>query len=241
MRRSVARNCRSMRYSWHDSDCRGRTGMGEWKAGEQATSKANAAWQRLLDSFGDSLLRKFGDTPPQEWERELTRLTEYQIDRAFRRMNARGLTSPPTLPQFLRLARSVVEEDDPPQAAPYRALEHAELNRWEAAGTEHLVNYLRRQVAKDLAYFGPTPSVAALRSPGPLRCAPTLHRNVQRFVAARDAWVADMQDLDKANGERGVDPALQQATWSDYIQRAESALQPAQEGEREAPTDQISL
>jgi hypothetical protein len=61
----------------------------------------------LLGCFGDALLRKFGAQPPQEWVGAIGALNQRQIERGMRRLLFGWKGGPPSLPDFMRLCRTI--------------------------------------------------------------------------------------------------------------------------------------
>lgn len=78
-------------------------------------SDANAAgelWVRFAGMFGaETLSRKYGDRPPEEWVKVIGKLRRPEFERGLRRMLHSGKPHIPTLPEFLRLCREVGGDD----------------------------------------------------------------------------------------------------------------------------------
>ena len=84
-------------------------------------SRADIVWRHLAQMFGgDSLARKFGEAPPEDWARLLGRLSEHELSRGLRRLAGSGRAHVPTLPEFLRMCREVGGDyaDDAQKALP---------------------------------------------------------------------------------------------------------------------------
>lgn len=212
-------------------------------------SRAAEVWSRLLDCFGESLTRKFpGKDPPAEWVVGLSMLKPQQLERAFRRMNYQGLTAPPTLPMFMRLARSTHDEDDPDAApSPTPRLEGPAMEKWDVMAGQWLLAYIRTEMTKNPRKWGKPASYAFTRVPQDmwpavnavllgmgkprvedtvnLNASPAFVRNVARLVEAKKAWAADMRDLGQNDPQGRVPMSLAKATWDDYIQFAEGQME----------------
>jgi hypothetical protein len=78
-------------------------------------SDVNAAgelWVRFAGMFGaETLSRKYGDRPPEEWVKVVGKLRRPEFERGLRRMLHSGKPHIPTLPEFLRLCREVGGDD----------------------------------------------------------------------------------------------------------------------------------
>ena len=217
--------------------------MDAWSASNP--QKARAVWDRLLGCFGDSLLRKFGPEPPQEWVGAIDALNPYQLDRGMRRIVFGWKGGAPTLPDFMRLCRSVGQDefDEGRPAVPLLPGEDPwEGKEWQMTGNRHLLAHLMRQILVDGKRYGEGPSFACLRlsareleeanrdrgrvglPPWPanhLDSFPQFIANIAKLVEAKDAWVKDMEDLD-LQGDVPVE--TQQEMWDDYINRAEAGI-----------------
>ena len=88
---------------------------------QQQSSRVDKVWLHIGQMFGaDSLARKFGDQPPDDWRRLIDRLGEHELSRGLRRLAGSGRAHVPTLPEFLRMCREVGGDyaDDAPKALP---------------------------------------------------------------------------------------------------------------------------
>jgi hypothetical protein len=88
---------------------------------QQQSSRADSVWRHIGQMFGaDSLERKFGATPPDDWRKMIDRLQEHELSRGLRRLAGSGRGHVPTLPEFLRMCREVGGDyaDDAPKALP---------------------------------------------------------------------------------------------------------------------------
>lgn len=212
---------------------------------EASKLKAATVWVRLLDSFGDALQRKYpGKEPPTEWVLQLASLRQEYIDRAFRRMMSAGLSQPPTLPQFMRFARAVGDDNDTealPQ--PTQALPGPPIAPWVVQGNLWLLAYVRAQLAENPQRWGRPASRAALQlnpdqlkadgtHPHKLDASPEFVANVGRLAEAKNQWAADMEDLGRNDPKGRVPMPTAKAIWADYIERAEHAIV---EGYADAP------
>lgn len=195
-------------------------------------------WDRLLGCFGDSLLRKFGATPPAEWKAAIVALNDVQLERGMRRLLFGWKGGPPNLPDFMRLCRTVGGDDfdegqhDLPRLP--TGPDPWDDKPWEKAGNRYLLGYLAKQLGQDPKRYGRPASYMAMRMSEEDLRKRGLHRklldasedfiaNVNTLVRAKNAWVEDMKDL-AANNRGEVDPATQKAVWADYFGRAEAEI-----------------
>ena len=163
-------------------------------------------WDRLLGCFGDSLLRKFGKAPPQEWVGAIAALNDGHIERGLKRLLFGGKGQPPSLPEFVRVCRAVGTDEfdeDRPIALP--APDHFRGDAWDMAANRYLLGHIARQLSLN-----------------PQRYAgPKFVENVHRLVAAKNEWASDMRDIAV---DDGVPAETQQAIWHDLIGHAEARL-----------------
>lgn len=211
--------------------------MDEWSANKPEI-RAKAVWDRLLGCFGDSLLRKFGAEPPAEWVGALKGLTQPQIERGLRRIVFGWKGGAPSLPDFVRLCRAVGEEFDEGNQLklPAPGEDPWEGKQWLMAGNRYLLGHIVNRVAEDPKRYGRGASYQLMRAPlkdlrelgldvHNLDASQEFIENVHELVAAKNAWVADMEDL-AMNG--GVPVETQKAIWNDYVVEAERRIQSRQ-------------
>jgi len=152
--------------------------------------------------FGaETLSRKYGDTPPEDWDLALDSLTGYELQRGIKRLINSGLQNLPSLPQFLKFCRDVggtgdYDGDDwghipPPQ------LTHFEGDKWDIASNFHFF----RIVFEAKGRF----------KPGELD-------SLLRF---KHAWAQDCREADKGDG---VPVSLQKQWWADCMARGRAAV-----------------
>lgn len=67
--------------------------------------RANQVWLRLIEMFGDRMMREYGEDPPETWCMAIDRLEDRLISRALANLANDGLQHPPTLPQFVAAAK----------------------------------------------------------------------------------------------------------------------------------------
>lgn len=210
---------------------------------EQSTSnpnptpkqKAQAIWQRLCGCFGaDAVERKFGPTPPPEWVAMIGRLKDHELERGMRRLVYSGAAAPPSLPQFVRLCRTVGDApdvDDGPRvpALPTKPADW-QGDRWDIAANRHLLAYIVRRMTANPHAYGRPASYLAMRATtsreNPHADAPEFVRAVEILVAYTRAWAQDMREwADPQTGQIGRPPvAAQQAAWEDCMARAEADI-----------------
>lgn len=186
--------------------------MSEWSANNQG--RTEAVWSRLVGCYGDSLIRKFGELPPREWSSAIDELNDYQLRQGMRRMKFSGKPHPPSLPEFLKLCRTVGHTDDMPDrpALPrHPALEGPQMGPWEMLGNRRLLKYITTKVPQDPKRYGdpPVPS------------NPKFAANVDSLVAMKNRWVSLM--LEDAT-EEGVPIADQEFCWNECMKQAERVI-----------------
>lgn len=189
-------------------------------------SRTDELWKRFVGMFGgEAVARKFGDAPPAEWVAMIGQLNDYQLERGMRRLLHSGKATVPSLPEFLKLCRTVGgdEEFDGPQRPALSAPDPFQGDAWDMAANRHLLAYIARQLAEDPRRYGRGPSKAAMQVSKSKNAdaSPEFVANVGRLVAAKNAWAADMRDIAQ-NGEVAED--VQRVVWSDYIGRAEAEI-----------------
>lgn len=186
-----------------------------------------AIWDRLLGCFGDALLRKFGAEPPQEWIGAIGQLGLGQLERGMRRLVFGWKGGPPTLPDFMRLCRSVGTDDFDEGNNTQPRLSTADNfggDAWAMVANRYLLGHIHKRMSGDPRFYGRGASYAMLTA-GTDKVPPGTDqefvRNMHALVAAKNAWADDMRDIAQ-DGE--VDPEMQKAIWRDWIQRAESQM-----------------
>lgn len=170
-----------------------------------ADDRAKQVWVRLLGLYGDSLLRKFGDEPPPEWAASIGELNDYQLARGMRRLKYSGKPHAPSLPEFLKLCRTIGHADDipdeqPRQNLPQLAHDGLDFDKWDTAGNFRLLSYVLR-CGTQHRYFDP-PQTRVL-------------------VALKNRWADLMRD---SAVDDDVPKEDQQATWDQCIRMAEEEI-----------------
>jgi hypothetical protein len=94
---------------------------------------------------------------------------------------------------------------------------------WDIVSNNYLRAHIAVQIARDPLHYGRPASTQSMqtnsRQSAPnADASPEFIANVQRLVAAKKAWAADMRDM--ATSE-GVPVETQKAVWYDYLGRAE--------------------
>jgi hypothetical protein len=203
--------------------------MGEWSANNQA-DRATAVWDRLLGLFGEALLRKFGAEHPQEWETGIGYLTDAQVDRGFRRLVFGWKGAPPSLPEFVRVCRSIGDEDidEGPQPLALPNPDKFQCDGWDIAGNMRLLKHITTTLAAKSDALGQVPEMQReyrhgkffrlLSVPSPQQVQTTAI-----LVAYKKAWSQDMREwgVDAETGEL-LKPTLaqQDEAWSSCMERA---------------------
>lgn len=195
-----------------------------------AQSRAAEVWQRFAGLFGaDSVKRKFGATPPAEWVGVIGKLDPRELERGMRRLVHSGRDQLPTLPAFVRLCRALADDsinEGPGTARPLPNPETQRGDEWDTAANKHLQAHLTRRLHSDPQCYGRPATSHAMRTMSRERDAaadasPDFVRNVERLIAAKTAWAADMRDLAQ-NGSVSVE--RQRECWREYIEEAEAEI-----------------
>lgn len=202
------------------------------------TSRAPEVWARFVGIFGgDAVRRKFGDTPPAEWVAMLDKLQGFELDRGMRRLVYSGRAHVPTLPEFLKLCRTIGGDEnlDEPQAPALPAPDAWKGDEWDEIASQHLLAYLMREMLAKPGKYGKPATYMVLRAMDAkdfkrnpnANASPEFIRAVGILVSYKHAWARDMREgnvnLETGEIER---PSLksQKAAWEDCMDRAESAI-----------------
>ena len=124
--------------------------MGEWS--QNSSERVAKTWKNLADSFGPRFLRDFGKEAPPIWSSAIAKLNDIEIARGFRRLSTRGLSSPPTLPQFMKACQEIGDnEGEMRPRQTYQALPNPDNRDKYDRFADHLfLNYLMRKQGCDL-------------------------------------------------------------------------------------------
>lgn len=171
--------------------------------------RASTVWTRLCGLFGsEAVARKFGETPPPEWVAALSRLTDPEIERGLRRLVYSGAAHVPTLPEFMKFARTVGSQEQFAEPRTHAALPAPNWlgDPWEQTANSHLLAFVLREWSR-------------------LRIPPGRNAELTAVaVHAKRLWAADMREL-AGTRDGPVDVATQKRTWAEYVDgvRAEIA------------------
>lgn len=178
--------------------------MGEWSASKRE-DRATEVWDRLLGCFGESLLRKYGATPPEEWKGAIAMLGDYQLQRGMRRLLYSGKGTPPTLPEFLKWCRTVGHDDNiPDEPAPLASFPQISQDGgdvWSIAANQHLLKHVVTRTVE--------------------RRAPYQVADIDALLTAKKLWAQDMRDL-QVDGKVPVE--TQKEIWREYLEGAERQI-----------------
>lgn len=198
-------------------------------------SRAKALWTRLCGLFGsEALARKFGETPPPEWVAALSRLSEIEIERGLRRLVYSGASHVPTLPEFMKLARTVGSgeqfgEPRPPNALPAPSWSG---DAWDAAANPHLLAHITRMLKADPQRYGRAATYLGMR----VAFAPNADASgefieaMQTLVAAKKLWAEEM----RITPEDVRTVAYQREQWTEFMAAAETQIDAARHEARRA-------
>lgn len=128
-------------------------------------------------------------------------LNDYQLQQGMRRMLYSGKPHPPTLPEFIKLCRTVGHDDAIPDAQPVLtgpANDGWTGDAWDEAANIHLLGYITRAV-KDKKAFSP--------------------EQTHVLVRYKNAWAAEMREIGKE-----VPVNTQKESWADFMLGAEQEM-----------------
>lgn len=172
-------------------------------------------WDRLLGCFGDALLRKFGAEPPPEWVAGLSMLSAAQHERGLRRVVFGWKGGPPSLPDFVRLCRSIGDDiDEGPKPVALPAPDTFSGDEWDVAANRYLRGHLTLRLYADPHRYGRRASSRTMQD-----ASPEFVANVALLVEAKRCWAVDMRAIG-----REVDPEVQKAHWHLHIDAAEREI-----------------
>lgn len=168
-----------------------------------AQERASALWRSLGGFFGaDAVERKYGRTVPQEWVGAVSGLKDFELQRAMRRLAASGKAHVPTLPEFLKLARSVGDDAEFGGEKATHALTGPPdiTDGWGAAANTHLMAYVYGHVED---FRGPD-------------CG----WRTEILVRWKNEWARLMREADDADRE----VAAQKTLWAACMTQAEAEI-----------------
>lgn len=191
-------------------------------------SRANKIWKHFAGMFGsDAVERKYGSTPPPEWEVMLRRLNDFEIDRGVKRLAYSGKAHVPTLPEFTRMCREIGGEYDegPKKLALPAPVFSGDV--YDTAANQRLLKFIMTLLAKDPTALGrvlPCKRVITDKTFSHLETQPSDQQEWATgvLVAYKKAWAQDMREwFDESTGEIGRAPREEQErTWNDTMDRA---------------------
>lgn len=178
------------------------------------SSPSAELWQRLGGLFGaDALERKFGRSIPREWSGIVDRMPHGELERGMRRLVYSGKPHVPTLPEFVKLCRTVGDDAEfggPKASTPLLAGPPDVTDAWGAVANRHLLAY----VLKHHAQFR-----GGMRYGGhPL---PWLTTRTQILVRWKNEWARLMREADDADRE----PQAQRNLWAACMSQAEEEIE----------------
>lgn len=196
-------------------------------------SRANQIWTRFAGMFGaDALERKFGKTPPPEWNVMLSRLKEFEIDRGVRRLAYSGKSNVPSLPEFTKLCR-MVADDDVDEGPQKLALPNPDAfvgDEWDIEANQRLLKHITTILAgkANANALGEVPKIQREYVNGKfsrLKSVPSTQqvKTTAVLVSYKKAWAQDMREwgLDATTGEvKKPTSAERESTWKACMARA---------------------
>jgi hypothetical protein len=177
-----------------------------------------AVWSKLLGFFGDSLLRKFGETPPDEWAEAIVELNDFQIRRGFRRLRYGWKGGVPNLPDFVRFCTAIGDsapDEGPSERIPVPAIEGPQFDGWDVSGNMKLWKYVSHRLMDFYRPWG---------APGSTQLAEA----TRIALAYKNAWAQDMREASTADSSTGeiIQPPEddQVRQFADCMKRAEADI-----------------
>lgn len=167
--------------------------------------------------YGDSLIRRFDEEPPQEWIDAIASLNDFQVQRGMRRLLA-AKGGVPSLPEFMRQCRGIGDEfdqADPKPAPPLAKAPETAYDGWDVSGNVRLLKHVTQVSCGGHRPWGPPWTEQ--------------HAECTRIaVRYKHAWAQDMREsftLDQATGEL-IPPTreIQDANWLECMRRAEADI-----------------
>jgi hypothetical protein len=195
----------------------------------QSAERVGALWRGFVGMFGgDVVRRRYGDTAPAEWEAMIGNLKDYELERGMRRLVYSGKTAPPSLPEFLRLCRTVGDADgvdDVTRQARPGVPDHWSGDGVDAAANRHLLAYLVRAMAQDPRRYGRPASELAMRLEQRERssnadASQEFVDNVHVLVRAKALWAEEMRAMPAADRTA----LCQRELWTQFMAAAEHQI-----------------
>ena len=190
----------------------------------------------MAGMFGaDALERKFGKTPPPEWNVMLDRLKDFELDRGIRRLAYSGKQHVPSLPEFTKLCRMVGDDsvDEGPQRVALPAPSEWNGDAWDIESNQRLLKFLTTMLTENSKSLGQV--IPCRRVMHPKQPDKFLHLLAQAsdqqawstavLVGYKQAWARDMREyVDAETGEILPPSAYRQKTWNECMARAMSEI-----------------
>lgn len=186
-----------------------------------SADRAGSVWVRFVGMFGgDAVRRRYGDTAPVEWVAMLARLTDYELERGMRRLVYSGRGHVPSLPEFVKLCRTIGQADDiseGPQAPQLPAPDNDHFDVWGIAANRHLLAYVLERTPRRTRRYAPDwTSRGGTVHPGP----ETIERTAI-LVKWKNEWADRMRAI---ADDHGVDAADQRDIWANCMTLAENEI-----------------
>lgn len=168
--------------------------------------------------FGDGLLRKFGEEPPEEWVEAIADLNDFQIRRGFKRFTFSWKGGVPNLPDFVRFCRAIGDDapdEGPIQQVPLPQIDGPKLDGWDIAGNTRFFKYISHRLTESYRPWGASWTAE--------------HAECTRIaVRYKNAWAQDMREassVDISTGEivHSADE-YQARTFAECMRRAEADI-----------------
>lgn len=175
-------------------------------------SRATEIWRRLGGMFGaDAVTRKFGQTPPPEWQAMLSRLKDFEVDRGIRRLAYSGKSHVPSLPEFTKLCRMVADDDvDEGPRPPSLPAPEGKFDGWDVRGNDRFLKYIGHHLVENFRPWGEAWTGE--------------HAECTKIaVRYKNAWTQDMRERYGINIDDTIAPLdeYQLNTFAECMRRAE--------------------
>jgi hypothetical protein len=175
-------------------------------------------WDKLLGFFGDGLVRKFGEEPPEEWIEAIAELNDFQLRRGFKRFTFSWKGGVPSLPDFVRYCRAIGDDapDEGPQKyVPTPQIEGPKFDGWDISGNMRFWKYITHRLMENYRPWG----------------APWTeeHAECTRIaVRYKNAWAQDMRESEKMDTSTGevirLSEQEQMRLFAECMKRAEDDI-----------------
>lgn len=186
-----------------------------------AQSRAEALWRRLAGLFGgDSLERRYGPRAPDEWVVMIGRLKDHELERGLRRLVYGGAKHVPTLPEFVKLCRTIGQAEgveDAPQRIALPAPTGPQVDGWETRANLLLLKHISTRLAREPRRYGDYRISRVTMGAAP---DPNMAARVEILIRAKSLWALDARET--PDGQRTSEQL--RTTWHEFMAAAEAEI-----------------